>query len=291
MREVLDGVRVDGDQVILGYLGLLLVLGVVIGFRVLQHLHRRRSITSFCLRPWQISWVDFAIIGWLISCWLVLASQIGNKLFPLAENASDELTTWRVVVVGFVGQLGFAGLFLLYHRLIPFERRMAFSPKPRSWGSAIKTGVICTLAALPVVMLSGAAWNFVVRYLQSVGLPIEWESQEAVGYLQDADPATFILLTILAVVVAPMAEELVFRAGVYRFLKGRYRARVAMVLSSALFALAHVNIASFVPLLILGILLSLTYEITGSIRVPIVFHACFNLNTVFIISLSGAFPN
>jgi membrane protease YdiL (CAAX protease family) len=46
------------------------------------------------------------------------------------------------------------------------------------------------------------------------------------------------------------------------------------------FAAGHGNVALMLPLFVLGILLVLSYEFTGSILMPIAIHACFNGATV-----------
>ena len=100
-------------------------------------------------------------------------------------------------------------------------------------------------------------------------------------------------MIVLAVVVAPLTEELVFRAGLFRFLRGRVPRWLALVGPSLVFAMLHVDwstlqgLASLAPLVVLAVVFSLAYERTGHIGTPIVAHACFTLNTIFVI-LSGA---
>jgi membrane protease YdiL (CAAX protease family) len=64
---------------------------------------------------------------------------------------------------------------------------------------------------------------------------------------------------------------------------------LALLLPSVLFAGLHANLASFVPLALLGVVFSLAYERTGRIAVPIIAHALFNLNTIVLI-LAGVGP-
>ena len=61
---------------------------------------------------------------------------------------------------------------------------------------------------------------------------------------------------------------------------------LALVLSGLCFGILHGSWTGFLPLAILGMILAIVYEATGSIRVPIIVHALFNLNTVLIV-LSG----
>ena len=90
-------------------------------------------------------------------------------------------------------------------------------------------------------------------------------------------------MTLLAIVGAPIVEELVFRGSLYRFLKFRMSKTSAVLISAGVFASIHSNLTGFFPLLILGIFLCLSYEISGNLKVPILMHAIFNLNSVFLI--------
>ena len=92
-----------------------------------------------------------------------------------------------------------------------------------------------------------------------------------------------ISMTLLAIVGAPIVEELVFRGSLYRFLKFRMSKTSAVLISAGVFASIHSNLTGFFPLLILGIFLCLSYEISGNLKVPILMHAIFNLNSVFLI--------
>ena len=58
---------------------------------------------------------------------------------------------------------------------------------------------------------------------------------------------------------------------------------LAALLTSALFALVHVNLASLPALFYLALCLTLAYEWTGSLLVPITMHALFN--TVSLVGL------
>jgi membrane protease YdiL (CAAX protease family) len=94
---------------------------------------------------------------------------------------------------------------------------------------------------------------------------------------------------VLAIVMAPITEELVFRAGFFRYCRTRLPRWAALLVPSLLFASLHVNwstlegLTSFAPLVVLAIMFSLAYERTGNIGTAIVAHALFNLNTVILI--------
>ena len=78
-------------------------------------------------------------------------------------------------------------------------------------------------------------------------------------------------------IVAPIAEEIIFRSGVFRILKGRFSVTTAAAVSAVLFAISHRSVVAAVPFLVLGYLCCWTYEKTADIRGPIVMHTGYNL--------------
>nr|MBC7244823.1 CPBP family intramembrane metalloprotease [Chloroflexota bacterium] len=88
--------------------------------------------------------------------------------------------------------------------------------------------------------------------------------------------AGLILALLAGGVVAPIVEEIFFRgclfAGLYRLVG----LRRAAVLSAALFALVHVLPTSWPPIFVLGLLLALLYEQTGSIWPAVIVHSTMN---------------
>jgi hypothetical protein len=92
-----------------------------------------------------------------------------------------------------------------------------------------------------------------------------------------------IVMASFAILVAPITEELIFRAGLFRYLRTRIPRWAALLLPALLFASLHGNLAAFAPLAALGIVFALAYEHTGRIAVPIIAHALFNLNTLVLL--------
>ena len=93
-------------------------------------------------------------------------------------------------------------------------------------------------------------------------------------------------MLLVACVLAPLSEELIFRAGLYRFVRQKLGRTPALLISSVCFGALHANWAGSLPLAVLGMLLAIVYEATGSIRVVVIAHGLFNLNTILIV-LSG----
>ena len=77
-------------------------------------------------------------------------------------------------------------------------------------------------------------------------------------------------------VIAPICEEFLFRGFFYVVFKRYLGAVASAVLTSALFAAFHVNLAAFPSLFALALCFTIAYEATGSLLVPITMHALFN---------------
>ena len=84
---------------------------------------------------------------------------------------------------------------------------------------------------------------------------------------------------VLAVVIAPLTEELVFRGLILRGLLGRWRPAMAILVSAALFALTHFNPAQAPVAFILGGILGWIYVRTRSLGLCMIGHALNNAAT------------
>jgi membrane protease YdiL (CAAX protease family) len=92
--------------------------------------------------------------------------------------------------------------------------------------------------------------------------------------------AGVVLFVVLAVVMAPVFEEIFFRGFLFRGFAGAWGWGVGAVVSAAIFGLAHLQLDVFVPLFTLGLLLAWVYKRTGSLWTNISLHALFNALSV-----------
>ena len=81
-----------------------------------------------------------------------------------------------------------------------------------------------------------------------------------------------LILTFLALIVAPIVEELFFRGFVYGGLASRYNARKGALVSALVFAAAHIDPLTFLPLFLLGLMYAWLYHRTKKLWAPVFAH-------------------
>jgi membrane protease YdiL (CAAX protease family) len=210
-----------------------------------------------------------------LGCLTLFALQCVQSLQGKGRALPATIDTGLLVVV----QLGF-WLFvigtilisLLLRRMRPAELfgfdRLGFR-KVFLWGGGL------LLSALPLIFASSA----VVSSLMHVNS--QKDSQPIMQLFERAgEPAKRIPIIILAIVIAPLAEEFFFRGFLYGVLKRYAGALPALVFTGVAFALIHLHVPSLLPLFLLACVLTLAYELSGSLLVPMAMHALFNAITL-----------
>lgn len=143
----------------------------------------------------------------------------------------------------------------------------------RAFGHAL-AGV---LVALPVAL--------VLQQLSAYGMKsisVEPEVQVVVQMLQQTQTLQQKwFFAMVAIVGAPVVEEILFRGILYPAIKQRGWPQLALWGTSLLFALTHANVATFLPLTLLAMVLVLVYERTGNLLAPIGAHSLFNAANYF----------
>lgn len=275
------------DQpLLMTYLGVLLMGSLVSFIVLLRKITRSRRLGQNPIPPWPLANLDFALFMVFLVLWFILSGSVIIHIFRwiAGDNAVPGINV--MILGGFLLQAGMLYLFLRFkfHYRNPNEGPV--SPCIIPLGQSLLLGLFYFLASLPVVYGVGAVWTGLLEFLRRQGFEINLPLQDAVLLFRETDSyVSFLGLLLLAIVVAPVVEEIVFRGGIFRFFKGKTSLAVALFISGIVFGLIHGNLHSLPGLVTVGICLGLSYELSGNIRVPIFFHAFFNLNSVLWILL------
>ena len=222
-------------------------------------------------KPWQPEFVllfgaaMFACYGF-VALTALLLQKCGLAGFQNPDDAGFAL-------LGTLGLEGPAWVFILvFLRLHKINWRDAFGLRGPDLKKSLTLAVGVLAITLPVVWLlqglSGVA-------LEKIGVPVE--SQRAVEIFVGLKSSWLrVGFGFFAVVIAPVAEEFVFRGMLYPFVKQLGRPRTALFGVSALFAAIHFDAGTFVPLFALALALTWLYEMTDNLLAPIAAHSLFN---------------
>lgn len=232
------------------------------------------------LARWDVRGTDFTLAGLLTIC-----SGFGLQTVLVETLGDKNDTLWELLVPGGGFQIGvlvgaFAAWKLYLRKPVAPESAPAGSPRLSTpVRRPMLEGGRVFAAILPVTIGASYLWLHGLEFLG-----IDAPKQDLIDLFAKTDrPGPFIALTFVAVVLAPLTEEIVFRGGFFRFCRGRLPRPIALMLPAAVFAALHNNLGSFLPLMVLGVLFAIAYESSGKIVVPIVAHALFNLNTILLV--------
>lgn len=229
----------------------------------------RRSVlwtprgTAILNRP--LSWRDAG---------LLLAMQL--VLLVIAMGAAALLRHPSPVVLLILESLllDAAGLGLLagYLRWRGISWNAVFGLNRNSLAGSIRLGLLFYLAILPFVFFSSMVYQGI---LTANGYP---PTLQDVALLLAADNPLWlrIYLIVLAVLLAPIFEECVFRGILFPLLARRWGIGAGVFISSLVFASIHAHLPSLIPLGVVAVGFSMGYLYSGSLWVPITMHALFN---------------
>jgi uncharacterized protein len=215
-------------------------------------------------RPsWPAWYAPVALIGSFVAI-----SFAAVPVLPLVFVAglSDTLGAIALLVLALLQDGVFVGAAVLF---------AAFKRAPRSWHFGVRsTPLWPTLGwtALAFALMLGAELGLIELF----GVD-ETEIEE----LGELSALAGVAIALVVVLLAPVAEEIFFRAFFYRALRTRLRVRSASVITGGVFASVHLQYYAEPALLLViaafGIGQCLLYERTGSLFAVIATHAAFNM--------------
>ena len=258
---------------------------VVVGLRVSAD-HQPAEIPGGATGPGRAGRWDWSDLAAFIPVTAAAVLLTGSLLVGITQAIDSGLQpAARTAVESFAGQAAsysaaaaaLAVLILLRRglRLRDLGWRIPRSLGPLGWLPWLAIGV-----AGAVVALYASEW---LGSLATQILPNSPNTQctavrdEYGGYVAVAIP--------LVCLIAPLAEETIFRGFIYGWLRRRIPVLPAVLISAAVFSAAHLVLVLALPLFGVGVILALLYEYSDSLLPGAIVHGLFNL--VGIIAILG----
>jgi membrane protease YdiL (CAAX protease family) len=206
-------------------------------------------------------------------------------LYGLAVSASRDVSRIqnRDLIENALLSIGLLTIIVGFLWLRGFDLNLLGGFSKIGFGRAAATGGVLLLAAYPLVLLPEVVTQKLSRGpLEKQGIV---ELFNASSTLEQR-----ILIILLAVTVAPLAEEFFFRFFLYGVVKRYFGRGVGVVASALLFAAVHAHLPSFAPLFVLGICFAIAYEWSGSLLVSMTMHALFNALALTALAFPEVIP-
>ena len=251
---------------------------------------------------WRTVWWVLALSGWTVLA--VIGSQmlVGRLMVLILGGAVDlGRPIWTAVYE--VLSYGLALWLTLY---VPTRVSATWSLKLKTakrsvrakaggWGLRLSreelglngTPTWTDIGLAPIGFVAGTLLAMGVTYVFSLMPWFDAGEVQNVGFSLYLSGWERGLAFLLLVVVAPVAEELIFRGWLYGKLRTRLAAPVAILVVSALFGLVHMQWNVGVNVFALSVVLCLMREVTGTVYAGILTHMIKNGVAFYLVFVLG----
>ena len=165
----------------------------------------------------------------------------------------------------------------------PISLAAAFGFNRNNTGRCLLLGLVTGLGLVLISMVLALLTSQLIQSLGDQAEPQKLVTLIAEESAKQENIGTLIFFVVMAVVVAPIAEEILFRGILYPAVKQLGHPRVAVIGTALLFALFHVNLLTFASLTAVALALIALYEFTDNLLAPITAHAVFNASNLIML--------
>lgn len=222
---------------------------------------------------WQVFIVGFFLMGQLIIPLLLSVLSVKPIGAGIRIQAVYVLVNYLLLALG--------GLGVLYLSI------KSFFPLPEDWfrfnlrGKWWLWGLGGYCAALPLViivsLINQRLWQGQGGSNPLLSLALQAQDQVALG-----------IFFFTAAIAAPFFEEFLFRGFLLPSLTRYLPVWGAIVVSSLLFAVAHLSLSEILPLTVLGMVLGVVYTRSRNLFAPMLVHSLWNSGTLLSLFILGS---
>ena len=230
--------------------------------------------------PCVIQPLDLIIVGLYILVFTVFLKGTESKM----ENPEDLKMSAGLVLLSSIAMLSIASIvpLILFWRINLVE---FFGLRWLRWKS-----IFWIMPAFVFAMMIVSSILFACGWQTWVQDSLGAKPQEAVSLVREtSDVGLLLAMAVSAIIIAPIAEELIFRGYLYPVVKRFTDRWFASIFSGALFGVIHFNVMGLPTLALMGIILAVIYEKSGSLWAPIGCHAAFNATSVGLMLISRVY--
>ena len=219
-------------------------------------------------------WVAAVLVATQLLLRLVLINLMHLDQASMSTNALQTLYSALVYVVSLVITI-----------FVPWKLAKSKTTRDELGLRGLPTWTDILLAPVGFIVFMIVA-VILVAILQSIFPGVNWNESQDVGFSNLISSSDFVLAFISLVVVAPVAEELIFRGWLYGKLRAKIPAIPAMLVVSILFGIVHGQWNVGVTVFVMSIAMCTLREITGTIWGGILIHILKNGIAFYFLSVN-----
>lgn len=214
--------------------------------------------------------------------WVTGVTLLFLSLVSLAVSLRE--SAWRDVFGQLVCQVAAysAGLFAILRFYGPEASIRQFLAVRRTHPGFYPVALLLGVAlALP----ANAVFELVHRISPDLG-----SGSDVATLFAEAGTGSKALMGLAIVVLGPVIEEVLFRGALFGPMMRAHHVLVVVFGTGAYFALVHLDLHAFLPILLVGSALGYVRARSGSLGPPIVMHAAFNAVPLCLLLLGLSSP-
>lgn len=230
---------------------------------------------------WEVIWLVL-IVGFFFIGQIILPVVFGftGGIFKLSITTLDLRYKAIYVLVTYLS-MAITGISVLYFSI------KSFLPLPKDWfqfkwlSNWILWGLGGYFVAFPLVVI-------VSLVNQQIWQGKGGSNPLLLLALESQDKFALIIFFLTASLAAPLFEEVIFRGFLLPSLTRYLPVWGAIIVSSLIFALAHLNLSEVLPLATLGIVLGFVYTRSRNLLSSMLLHSLWNSGTLISLFILGS---
>jgi uncharacterized protein len=236
--------------------------------------------------PWTLRQMIVGAAATLVP-WL--AFSLGSTLLTGSSTTTPKPSSTAMDAASGVAVFIISGLleaiFLIAPLAVVFSRRLPVAPvrERLRWlgfrATPLAPAVVLVVVGLAIGLGGSLLYSQLVAYFH---LPLQTNSDTLLREGQAA-PLTTLGILAAAALVAPFCEEVFFRSFVFIGLLKRMPLWPSVALSAVIFGVAHADLGSLIPLIIIGAVLAWVRWRSDSIWPGMVIHAANNAAAALVL--------
>ncbi|MCM8781440.1 MAG: CPBP family intramembrane metalloprotease [Candidatus Omnitrophica bacterium] len=287
LRKIIEGNK--NLAVILTFLSFGIVLAIAIGLFVdfiILILIREGGVllfpTLFHKEPrwntWDVCKIAILFV-WFSYVLMFIESDLAG-IFPILKTDENLRSVVNATIMDTL-------VFVLMIYFVVYEYKEKITSLGLSFKNFLRNvgyGITGYLAVIPslILLLLFIIWaSTIFRYKPPMQPVMEI-------FFEEKKRGLIMYFTIFVAIFGPIVEEMFFRGFMYQAVKKRWGFKTALFSTSIVFSFLHTNLAGFLPIMVLGMLLAYLFEKTGTLIASCAVHILHNSAMVcFVFLIKG----